>query len=77
MRKILINYTHTTCYSREYHRLQTLHSINELRKQVEEEDARMKQANAHVSQTDAKQGFGGKFGVQADRVDSNGKCVSQ
>lgn len=26
---------------------------------------------AHESQTDAKKGFGGKFGVQSDRVDKS------
>lgn len=31
----------------------------------------MKEKNAHVSQTDLKKGFGGKFGVQTDRVDAS------
>ena len=30
----------------------------------------------HASQTDSKKGFGGKFGVQSDRVDKVSSAVS-
>ncbi len=35
------------------------------------EDLKLKEKTAHESQTDAKKGFGGKFGVQSDRVDKS------
>ncbi len=46
-------------------------SIQDLRNQVEEEDIKLKEKSAHESQTDAKKGFGGKFGVQTDRQDKS------
>lgn len=36
-----------------------------------QEDVKIKEKIAHESQTDAKKGFGGKFGVQQDRVDKS------
>jgi hypothetical protein len=42
-----------------------------LRNQVKNEDFKIRETNAHESQTDAKKGFGGKFGVQSDRIDKS------
>jgi hypothetical protein len=46
-------------------------SIAELRDNVTHEDETIRQNWAHESQTDAKKGFGGAFGVQSDRVDKS------
>lgn len=38
---------------------------------VEKENRKFKEEFTHVSQIDAKKGFGGKFGVETDRVDKS------
>ncbi|XP_025016718.1 src substrate cortactin isoform X2 [Tetranychus urticae] len=45
--------------------------VNELQKKVEIEHQKFKEEFIHVSQVDAKKGFGGKFGVDKDRVDKS------
>lgn len=46
-------------------------SATELQKTVEKENLKFKEEFIHVSQVDAKKGFGGQFGVQKDRVDKS------
>lgn len=46
-------------------------SLDQLRNDVENDDHELKEKFAHQSQTDNKIGFGGKFGVQKDRVDKS------
>ena len=50
-------------------RTTTWHSLQQLRQNVAVEDERVKQQFQHASQTDSAKGFGGKYGVQSDRVD--------
>ncbi|KAI7697572.1 Src substrate cortactin [Sarcoptes scabiei] len=45
--------------------------LDQLRNDVENDDHELKEKFAHQSQTDNKIGFGGKFGVQKDRVDKS------
>lgn len=47
------------------------YSLEELRSNVATESEKLRQKFQHESQTDAVKGFGGKFGVQEDRVDKN------
>jgi cortactin len=44
-------------------------SMKQIREQVKKEDVNVKEGFTHSSQTDAAKGFGGKYGVQADRKD--------
>ena len=48
-----------------------LFSVDELQKKVEIEHKKFKEEFIHTSQTDSKKGFGGKFGVDSDRVDKS------
>ena len=41
----------------------------EMREKVKQEDKVVKEQTKHHSQTDAAKGFGGKYGVQKERVD--------
>lgn len=43
--------------------------MKDLSKQVQTDDKAFKKSGAHASQVDAAKGFGGKYGVQEDRVD--------
>ena len=50
--------------------LSLLHSsMKQIREQVKKEDVNVKEGFTHSSQKDAAKGFGGKYGVQADRKD--------
>ena len=46
-------------------------SLDQLRDEVNQEDIQSREKFAHESQTDLKKGFGGKFGIQSDRVDKS------
>ena len=46
-------------------------SAEQLRKEVASEHLKVKENFTHASQVDAKKGFGGKFGVDKDRVDKS------
>ena len=46
-------------------------SLDQLRNEVSQEDVQSKEKFAHQSQKDSKIGFGGKFGIQTDRVDKS------
>ena len=48
-----------------------LRSLDELRNNVASESEQLRQKFQHESATDGSKGFGGKFGVQNDRVDKN------
>lgn len=45
--------------------------MDAITKEMLEEDAKVKETFAHESQKDFCKGFGGKFGVQKDRVDKS------
>jgi hypothetical protein len=45
--------------------------VHAITKEMLEEDAQVKANFAHVSQKDSCKGFGGKFGIQTDRVDKS------
>lgn len=48
-----------------------VYSLDQLRNDVSHEDVQTKEKFAHQSQKDNKIGFGGKYGVQTDRVDKS------
>lgn len=55
----------------DYSFLIRLFSIDELRKDVASDSNASRIKFLHESATDGSKGFGGKFGVQNDRVDKN------
>lgn len=46
-------------------------SFKQVIEDIQVEDKKVKEKFIHVSQKDAAKGFGGKFGVQKDRVDQS------